>query len=247
MIKLNLLPAYVIERQKVKGFVLIFVALLAAEAATLAVLIISNGRRAATLTAERADKEQQAKAVLDIEAEAKRYQAQVAPFQSTVDFIAQLAGDPLKEGEPPADPPGTLWANLLDEVIRYTYDRVQYSQIRLDGSGVGIRGQVDTPPAYVRYLMNLERCPALTDVAPSVSLGTGAGPVTFSVNCSLASSIDTPGISASAGTGGGGMMGGMGGMGMGGMEGMGGMGGMGMQGEGGGGMPGEGMEGSGPM
>lgn len=234
MIKLNLLPAHVLERQKVKRFIFIVAALFGLEVAGLVMMILNNTTLAKKLNKELTEKQAQRKEVEAIQAKAKAKQDQIKPFENTVDFVARLAGDR------DYDPPGVQWANLIDLVIRYTYDRAQYSEVRLARNGIGVRGQVDSAPAYVRYVMNLERCPSLGDVRPSVSLGAPRGPVSFSVNCSLSNPIQTPGLS------GGGGGGGMGGMGM--MGGMPGMGGMGMGGGMGGGMePGmAGASGSGP-
>jgi hypothetical protein len=218
LVKLNLLPAYVLERHRVKKVALAVVALFVLEAAGVLVVFMAKSKRINELNADLTKKTAERKEVEALEAKATAKKNQIQPFEATVGFIAQLAGDP------PHTAPGIVWADLLDQVFRFTYDRTQYSELTLANNGVGLQGQVDSPPAYIRYLLNLERCPLLTEIQPDVNLGPapGAGPVSFSVNCSLSTPIETPGLSAAALSAGGG-----GGMGMGGEMGMGpGMGGM---------------------
>jgi len=198
MIKLNLLPAYVLERQVVKKVLLGVGVLLVAEIVGLGAVIGGKSKEVARLAAVLDKKKTERAEVEAIQAKAEAKNNQIAPFRNTVEFIERLAGSEAYS------PPGVLWSDLIDQVVRYTYDRTQYSQITLANNGIGVQGQVDTPPAYLRYLMNLERCPLLGEIQPSVNLGApGEGPVTFSVNATLSSPIETPGISAQAASQGG--------------------------------------------
>jgi len=203
LVKLNLLPGYVLERHRVKKVGLAVIALLVLEAAGVFGIFMTKTKRISALNEELTTKTAERKEVEALEAKATAKKNQIAPFEATVGFISQLAGDP------PHTAPGIVWADLLDQVFRFTYDRTQYTELTLANNGVGLQGQVDSPPAYIRYLMNLERCPLLTEIQPNVNLGPapGAGPVSFSVNCSLSTPIETPGLSAAALSAGGGGMG----------------------------------------
>jgi len=205
VLKINLLPAYVYERRRVRkaaiGFSLLFVAVVFGMLAWWAVL---NSKQKG-LQAQVTDMEMKAQEVARLEQEAQAEESRMPVIQAKVAFIEGLKEYNLQIPK------------LYEELAKYTYSRVLYRSVQPSGSQLTIEAHARTLGDCGRYLMNLYRATHLfSSVAisgvPGWPSGGGGGVselpsgFSFQVTCALVQQIAPPTYGgAGAGTPGGGM------------------------------------------
>jgi len=200
MVKLNLLPAYILEAQKVRKLILLFSVLLAVELAGLVGWVVLKKQQLGKVSAALEEMTQKADEVRNLESQAQRLDSEISPLRQKVQFMEEL------------ETFNSTWADAIEQLAAYTYSRVEWLQLEIKGNTVSFQARLkDTEerPAtedVARFLMNFKRCP-LIDPASVQHSGIDGWP-------------PGRGGGAAGGIGGmGGMMlGSMGGMGMGEME-----------------------------
>jgi hypothetical protein len=160
MIKINLLPPYVFERQVIQRLMLIFVALLI-------VVVVGGVAWRAQKSAALANMQQElasAKLIAD-QVNANKTQAtselsKIGPITGKVKFIEQVLAHNL---EVPA---------LYEQLTRFTYEKVRYKQIVPSDTQLEIDAYAPSLSDAGRYLLNLYRA---TDLFSQVTMSSVPG------------------------------------------------------------------------
>ena len=170
MLKVNLLPAYIYERRKVRkasiGFVVLFVAVVLGMLAWWTML---NSKQKA-LEVQVADMEMKAQEVTRLEQEAQAEENKIPIIQAKVAFIEALMDYNLQAPK------------LYEELAKYTYSRVLYRSIQPASNQLMIEAHARTLGDCGRYLMNIYRATHLFNSVvisgvpgwPKASSGGGA-------------------------------------------------------------------------
>ncbi|HUV04269.1 MAG TPA: hypothetical protein VMX94_04105 [Armatimonadota bacterium] len=199
MLKINLLPAYIYEKRKVRraamGFGLLFIAVVFGMLGWW--IMLSNKQK--QLQAQVADMEMRAQEVMRLEQAVQAEESRIPVVQAKVGFIEGVMDYNLQA------------PRLYEELAKYTYSRVQYRSLAPSGSQLVIDARARTLGDCGRYLMNMYRATHLfNSVAisgvpgwPPAGGGAGAttpgapeaGPTTgfdFQVTCALVQPIAPP-------------------------------------------------------
>lgn len=164
MLKINLLPAYVIERRKVRVYSMIAAVALVAEIAVLGFIYNKQRVLAAALDEAKTAKSNEKSQVDKLQQDAQAEKAKNQPFQNVIDFIRKVKDSPRKQGQ------------LLSELRKYIYWRVLVTEIDIsDGQNVKLSCATDSVDSYARFVSNFMECP-LFDQPPIFSgIGGGSG------------------------------------------------------------------------
>ncbi|MCS6860356.1 MAG: hypothetical protein NZT92_08575 [Abditibacteriales bacterium] len=204
MLKINLLPAYVIERRKVRVYSMVAAVLLVAEIAVLGFFYNKQRLLAAALDEAKTAKANEKSQVDQLQQEAQAEQAKNQPFQNVIDFIKKVKESPRKQGQ------------LLSELRKYIYWRVLVTDIDIsDGQNVRLSCATDSVDSYARFVANFMECPLFDQ--PPIFSGIGGGSGGGMMGGGMMGMAGGPGMPASLGMGempGMGMSMGMGGRGM---------------------------------
>lgn len=157
MLKINLLPAYVIERRKVRVFSAIAAVALVVEIAVLGFFYNKQRTLEGALNEAKNQKSSEKQRVDALQQEAQGEQAKNQPFQNVIKFIEDTKKSPRKQGQ------------LLSELRKYIYWRVLVTDIDIsDGQNVRLSCATDGVDSYARFVSNFMECP-LFDQAPLFS------------------------------------------------------------------------------
>jgi Tfp pilus assembly protein PilN len=164
LIKINLLPAYVIERRKVRVFSMIAAVALVVEIAVLGFFYNKQRTLEAALNEAKTKKSSEKQQVDALQQEAQGEQAKNQPFQNVIDFIKKTKDSARRQGQ------------LLSELRKYIYWRVLVTDIDIsDGQNVRLSCATDSVDSYARFVSNFMGCP-LFDQSPLFSgIGGGGG------------------------------------------------------------------------
>jgi hypothetical protein len=160
MIKINLLPPYVFERQIVQRLMMAFAALLV-------IIVIAGALARSQLSSKLADLEQQLATtkiteaqVVSNQSQASAERAKIGPITQKVTFIQSVLDHNL---EGPA---------LYEQLTRFTYEKVRYRSITLSDTTMEIDAYAPSLSDAGRYLLNLYRA---TDLFSSVTMSAVPG------------------------------------------------------------------------
>ena len=186
MIKINLLPKVINEKRVIRATAVLFGALLAA-------IVVGGMAYGMKLHGEVADMEAQAaqaeanqKRVEAIESEATSKKSSIGPIKEKLDFINEVLDY------------NTKYPALFEEVAKWTYDKVSYSQMQTDGTKIAMTAKVKNLDDLGRYLLNMYRA---TDLFTSVDIsgvpgyganagaGTGGAPGSVSQGSQISGSM----------------------------------------------------------
>ena len=145
MIKINLLPSYVLERQVVRRLAMIFAVLLAFVIVASVAWRLQRGMALASLQNQLAITKITENLVISNETRAKEELAKIDPINTKVKFIEDVMNYNMKA---PA---------LYDELSRYTYEKVRYRSIALSETQMEIEAYAPSISDAGRYLLNLYR------------------------------------------------------------------------------------------
>jgi len=184
VLKINLLPPYILERKKVRQSAFL------AGVAFLAVLAAMVGwwytldKKKAELTIQVQDMEQKRDQVVALEQLAKAEEDKIPPIQQKVDFIKAV----LDYNE--------MYPKLYEELARYTYGRILYKSIQPTSDTLTIQAHARTLGDCGRYLLNMYRA---THLFSSVTISAVPGYPSdrragfdFTVTCKLLKPIVAP-------------------------------------------------------
>jgi Tfp pilus assembly protein PilN len=160
MIKINLLPPYVFERQVVRRLMLIFAAALVFIVIAGVGLRTQRSSALASLQQELLDTQRIETQVKANQAEATAQRAKIGPITAKVKFIDDVMAYNEKA---PA---------LYEQLTRFTYEKVRYRQITLTDTQMEIEAYAPSLSDAGRYLLNLYRA---TDLFSQVTMSSVPG------------------------------------------------------------------------
>ncbi|MDO8588147.1 MAG: hypothetical protein Q7T82_14060 [Armatimonadota bacterium] len=168
MIKINLLPGYVLERQVVRRLMVIFAALLAFVVVAGVAWRIQRGAALANLRVELESAKMTENEVISNETRAKEELAKIDPINGKVKFIEDVMSYNLRG---PA---------LYEDLTRFTYEKVRYRNITLTDTQMEIEAYAPSLSDAGRYLLNLYRATDLfsqvsMSEVPAYNAGSGGG------------------------------------------------------------------------
>jgi len=211
MIKINLLPPYVLERQAVRRLMALFAALLVFVVAACAGVWWKTTRDLNALQKELDYTRQIEQQVNTTKSQASSELAKVGPISTKVKFIEDVMAYNTKA---PA---------LYEELARFTYEKIRYRDISLSDTDMNIQAYAPSLADAGRYLLNLYRATHIfsqvsMSAVPGYSSGGGqsggyeraayAPPLArpgsrgfdFTVNCKLAQPLAAPSYGTAAAT-----------------------------------------------
>lgn len=157
MIKINLLPAHILERQRLRSAVILVVVVLLVEAAVLGVAMTKVKGRLADKKVELEFWAEQAAQVGKIEAETNKVQAQAQSYgrwSAWTDAIDRYHED---------------WAVTLEDVSKWISARLQVTALNPSPTAVSIQAQTDSLESFRKAYLNISRSPLFTNVQFSIS------------------------------------------------------------------------------
>ena len=166
MIKINLLPAYVLERHLVRRTGMLMGIVVIAQLAALGFAFIQL--QAAQGEADARLKHWTAKAqeVSTVQSQANSEKSAAGPFQAWVDFVSNVNTNNAK------------WAWLYGEIAKWVDNKVVLQGIGLSGQTVTLRGATDTLESAKRWYLNSWMCYLYSDVKLQVQVPTWQEPTT---------------------------------------------------------------------
>ncbi len=191
-VKINLLPKSYYETKAAKGLIWLFAAILIAMIIGGIFWKISIDKQIAEVQ-NKIDVANQYKSQIDaIEAEITNRQNEVAYYQIRVDAIQKVLDFNKTIHEP------------FDEVARWTYEKVQYTSLSINGTSVTIRGRARSLNDVARYILNLYQASdtfnpgSITLTVDGMGSGTGTGSA-MGGRPGMPGGAGTPGMPAGAG------------------------------------------------
>lgn len=199
MIKINLLPSYVLERAAVRRLMMIFVVLLAVIIAGGLAYRLQRGAKLSSLQSDLTNVRITETEVLRLEQQATQETAKIDPMNQKLQFIDGVMAY------------NRIAPDLYEQLGRFTYEKVRYREITLTDTQMEITAYAPSISDAGRYLLNLYRA---TNIFSQVSMssvpgfGSGEGGGTsgkppkgfdFKVTCALAKPISAPTYGGAAG------------------------------------------------
>jgi Tfp pilus assembly protein PilN len=174
MIKINLLPAYVLEKHLARRTAIIIILVLVGQAAALGFAVLKvNG-----VMAEQKVRLDYWTKEADKVSTAEGLQGQVVsstgPYQTYVDFVANVHLHHQK------------WAWLYEEVAKWVDNRVVLSSLTVGGTSVQFQGVTDSLESAKRWYLNTLRCYLFSAVQLSVSVPGWRAPASTTVETAAA-------------------------------------------------------------
>ena len=155
MIKINLLPKSIYAKKAVRNTAILFGILLVATIAGCVTLTIMK-RGQVEYMRQQADSAEQWKGKVDaLIAEAKGVRDSIGPINQKLAFIDAV----LKYNQE--------FPKLYEEIAKWTYEKVSYTSMQCNGSGVQMQARVKSLDDLGRYLLNMYRA---TDLFTSVTI-----------------------------------------------------------------------------
>ena len=164
MIKINLLPAHILERQRIRSVIVLVLVFVIIEAAILGLVMVDMKRQLNDQMLDLARWESRAKQV-----------ASVREATANADRAAQSYGR-WRVWLNQIDTYHNAWADTLGEIARWIYAKVQVSSIQPSPNGVQIAGKTDSLESFRRAYLNILRSPMYSNVTFSISGVTGGWP-----------------------------------------------------------------------
>jgi hypothetical protein len=171
MIKINLLPPYVFERQAVQRLMVMFAALLIFIIIAGVAWRTKQGAALADLQTQLAEQQRIAAEVKANQDQANAETAKVGPITEKVKFIDAVLKHNL---EAPA---------LYEQLTRFTYEKVRYRSITLSDTQMDIDAYAPSLSDAGRYLLNLYRA---TDLFSQVTMSAVPG---YSAGAAIATPV----------------------------------------------------------
>ena len=145
MIKINLLPQYVFEKEAVRRWLIIFGVLLVFVLAAGFGWRLNMNANLASLNEQLSEAQMKEQQVRDLQQKVVEELAKIVPVLGKVRFIEEVMNYNTKP------------AALCEELVRFTYEKIRYRQITLAGPQMEIDAYAPSISDAGRYLLNLYR------------------------------------------------------------------------------------------
>jgi hypothetical protein len=164
MIKINLLPAHILERQRIRSVILLVLVFVIIEAAILGLVMVDMKRQLNDQMLDLARWESRAKQVASVQGATVNADQAAQSYGRWRVWLNQI------------DTYHNAWADTLAEIARWIYAKVQVSSIQPSPNGVQIAGKTDSLESFRRAYLNILRSPMYSNVTFSISGVTGGWP-----------------------------------------------------------------------
>jgi hypothetical protein len=161
MIKINLLPAHILERQRIRSVIILAAAVIILEIAVLGIAMMRVKGQLADANAELEYWKTQAGQVTAFDASIQSTNGQALFYGRWVMWDAMIQ----KYHE--------AWADNLGEFAKWIYEKMQVDSLLPTPQQVQIQGRTDSLSSFRRAYLNIIRCPRYANVAFSISGVTG--------------------------------------------------------------------------
>ncbi|MHB0912435.1 MAG: PilN domain-containing protein [Armatimonadota bacterium] len=145
MLKINLLPAYIYERRRVRAAMVGFGVLAAALLVLMIAWSMQLHARSGQLARDLTDMEAKATQVQKIKSDAEAEKAKIPPIEARNKFIEAVME---YNKQVPA---------LYEELAKYTYSRIVYQSVQVSGSSLTVQAHARSVGDCGRYLLNMYR------------------------------------------------------------------------------------------
>lgn len=197
MLKINLLPPYIYQKRRVLQVAVLFGILFIVLGALMLSWSAKKNAEIVALQAQADQLETQAAEVTALQAQATAEKSKSPTLQAKVQFMEDLQKYNLEVPK------------LYEEVAKYTYNRVVYNSMQLNGGSIQMSAHAATLGDCGRFLLNMYRASHLftsVSINPSIpgwppgvnSIATGGG-LDFTVNCGLVKTITAPSYNSGGG------------------------------------------------
>jgi len=157
MIKINLLPAHILEQRRLRSVIVLVVVVILIEAAILGLVMMQYKRMLADGKVELEYWKGRAAQVGQIEAVTTTTQAETQLYARWPQWQTNI------------DNYHGAWADTLTQIARWIYTRVQVNSLTPSPSQVQIVGATESLTTFRTAYLNLIRCPLYTNVTFSIS------------------------------------------------------------------------------
>lgn len=158
MIKINLLPAYVLERHLVRRAAILVGAIIIVQLAAIGFAYMQINR---TMAREKIGLDhwtEKAGEVASIQGQTMSERSSAGPYQAWVDWVAAMHTH------------NASWAWLYEEIARYVDNKVLIRTISLSGQSVTLTGATDSLEGAKRWYLNTLMCYLYSDVKLGVQV-----------------------------------------------------------------------------
>jgi Tfp pilus assembly protein PilN len=162
MIKINLLPAHILERQRVRSVMILVIVIILIEAGVLGLVMMRVKQQLADAKIELEYWKTRAGAVAQVESETQKTQTQAMFYGRWVLWKSSIE----KYHE--------AWAEVLGEIAKWIYAKVQVDSLQPSQTQVQIAGRTTSIESFRKAYLNIIRSPLYSNVAFQIS-GVGGG------------------------------------------------------------------------
>jgi Tfp pilus assembly protein PilN len=157
MIKINLLPAHILERQRLRSVIVLAVVVLLIEAAILGMVMTRVNQQLADREIELKYWQDRAAAVGQVEQSINTTNGQAAFYGRWVDWKAAI------------EKYHDSWAEVLGDIARWIYAKVQLDSMSPTPAQVQIAGRTDSLESFRKAYLNIIRSDVLTNVTFTIT------------------------------------------------------------------------------
>jgi Tfp pilus assembly protein PilN len=165
MIKINLLPAYVLEKHLARRTAIIVALVIVAQLAALGFAVLKANGAMAEEKLRLQYWTEEAKKVSTADGLKGEVAGRTGPYQAYVDFAASMGESHRK------------WAWLWEEMARWVDSKVVLSSVNINGTNVQLQGATDSLESAKRWYLNTMRCYLYSSVQLSVAVPGWQPPV----------------------------------------------------------------------
>lgn len=163
MIKINLLPAHILERQRIRGVAVLVVVVILVEAAVLGMVMMRYKQQLADRQTELQYWKGRAAAVGQLDAQIRTTQGQIMFYGRWVNWNSQI--DQYHES----------WAEILGEIAKWIYAKMQVDSLSPSPGQVQIQGRTTSLEAFRKAYLNIIRSPLYRPAGVTFSIGGVGG------------------------------------------------------------------------
>ncbi|UCH34219.1 MAG: hypothetical protein JSV65_17040 [Armatimonadota bacterium] len=171
MIKINLLPAHILERQRIRSVIILVIVVILLELAVLGFVMTR-------VRGQVADAERELAYWQDLAANVGKYDKAIQTTQAEAGFYGRWV-----TWDKQIDQYHAAWADTLAEMAKWIYSRVQIHSLAPSPLQVQIQGRTESLETFRKAYLNIIRSPVYANVAFSIggvpggwNQGAGARP-----------------------------------------------------------------------
>jgi hypothetical protein len=157
MIKINLLPAHVLERRRIRSAVVLVLVAVVIEAAVLGLVMMKMKAQVADEQAALTYWQGRAAQVGQVQSETGAVQGQAASFAKWKTWTDSINNY------------HSAWESTLADIARWIYKNMEVSSLTTSSGSVQIQGAVDNLQEFKTAYLNIYRSPLYTNVSFSIS------------------------------------------------------------------------------